>query len=284
VADIAWKASMLAHIVGSREMVRSLFFFLAISTSIFGGVVKDGLKQISVHDRVCMKVFFDEAIKMDQIAHVLYFENKPVSIIANVLKSSNGRHFNDILCLKGWHAFKKNEHLFPHPHFIFSESIVSFDESFKVLHIYIINKESLENCLDLHANLFKETLGQEFNPRQFVSQLEEGQPLNSLINKNEMLLGILLGFGEESSIAFQDFNAEHGDIPNTSQKETYCGIDLKRPKGCRINPVAFMGNPHSPQVKELISTYEKELEEISSTYKQKKNSLIMVLQRLCAEE
>jgi hypothetical protein len=269
-------------IVANQKMAKSLLvsFFLILSTSIFGGVVEDGLRQISLHDRVCMKAFFDDAIKMDQIAHVLYFKNKPVSVIGKALKAK-GRYFNDILCLKGWRAFKKNEHFFPHPHFIFSENVVCFNENFTALHIYLINKESLELCLQQYIHLFQKALGQEFNPRQFITQLEEGYSLDSLINKDEMLLGILLGFGEEASKTFRDFEEEYGDHPDESNAETYCGIELKRPKGCKINPVTFMGNPHSPQVKILAATYEDELEEISKIYRDKKDPLKMVLEKLC---
>lgn len=275
-------ASIFALIVVNQKMIKFLLIplFLILSISIFGGVVEDGLKQISLHDRVCMKTFFDDAIKMDQIAHVLYFKNKPVSIIGKALKVK-GRHFSDIFCLKGWYAFKKNEHLFPHPHFIFSENVVSFNETFKALHIYLINKESLELCLQQHIHLFQEILDQEFSPRQFITQLEEGYSLDSLINKDEMLLGILLGFGEEASKSFRDFEAEYGNHSEAPTVETYCGIELRRPKGCRINPVIFMGNPHSPQVKMLASTYENELGQISKIYREKKDPLKMVLEKLC---
>lgn len=256
--------------------VSLLTFALATSSLIFGGIVDDGLKQLSMHDRACMKAFFDDAVKMDQIGHVLYFENKPISIIAKVLKDKS-HHFQDVLCLKGWYAFKRNEHLFPHPNFIFSESIVDFNKDFKALHIYLINKKSLEICLDKHASIFKKILGQRFDSKLFVKALDEGYPLDSLIHKNEVLLGILLGFGEESSKAFCDFNK---GFP----QESYCGIEIRSPKGCKIQPVAFMGNPNSQEVKELLSLYEKELEEFSKLYKQKKDRLKLTLERLCAEQ
>lgn len=255
-----------------------LVSFVVIAASIFGSVVEEGLKQVSLHDRACMRVFFGDAIKMDQIDHVLYFENKPASVIAKVLETKN-RHFHDTLCLKGWHAFKKNEHLFPHPRFIFNESIINFAEDFKVLHIYIFNKQSLENCLQRHESLFKETLGQDFNSQLFVKALEEGHSLYSLIRKDEVLLGILLGFGEESSKAYRDFNTKGGAFFHSKM---YCGIDLKRPKGCKIQPVIFMGDPNSQEVKKLTSIYEKELEEFSKIYEQKKDPLKIVLERLCA--
>jgi len=247
--------------------------FLATSSLVFGSVVEDGLKQVSMHDRVCMRAFFDDAVKMDQIGHVLYFENKPVSIIAKALKTK-GRHFHDVLCLKGWYAFKRNEDLFPHPHFIFSESIIDFNKDFKALHIYLINKKSLEICLDKHASIFKEILGQQFNSKLFIKALEEGCSLDSLIHKNEALLGILLGFGEESSKAFRDFNED-------SLRDSYCSIEIKSPKGCKIQPVVFMGNPDSMEVKALSKVYADELEQFAKIYARKKGSLKRILEKLC---
>jgi len=179
--------------------------------------------------------------------------------------------------LKGWRAFKKNEHLFPHPHFIFTASEVNFDKNFKVLHIYLINKKSLESCLDKHQLIFKEILGQGFDSKFFIKALEQGHPLDCLIHKNEVLLGILLGFGEKSSVAFQECNA------GCAQTQTYCAIDIKSPKGCKIQPVVFMGDPNTPEVKELIFLYEKELEQFSKVYMQKQDHLKLVLDRLCAK-
>lgn len=276
-------ASMFVHIAVSEKMLRSFltFLLLAAMTTILGGVVEDGLKQTSLHERVCMRAFFNDAIKMDQIAHVLYFENKPISIIAKTLRCNNVKYFNDSLCLKGWMAFKKYEHLFPHPHFLFSESIVSFDESFKVLHVYLINKDATYTCLEKNLYHFRKTLGEEFNPREFILQLEKGVPLDILLNKDEMLLGILLGFGEESSKAFVDFNTKQIEPFESPKEERYCAINLKKPRGCKINPVVFMGNPNSPQVLDLASDYEKELEEISRIYGEKKDPLKMVLEKLC---
>lgn len=269
---------MFALTVVNLRMVKCPFLVLFFATSelLFGGIVEEGLKQTSMHDRACMRAFFDDAIKMDQIAHVLYFENKPAAVIAKIIKAK-GNHFHHIFCLKGWRAFKKNERFFPHPHFIFSESEVNFDNDFKVLHIYLINKKTLARCLAKHMLIFQEILGQEFDSKLFIRALEEGLPLDSLIHKNEVLLGILLGFGEKSSTDFRDFNA------GSLQSQTYCGIDIKSPRGCKIQPVVFMGDPDAQEVKELISIYEEELEKFSKIYMQKKDPLKLILERLCAE-
>lgn len=248
---------------------------------LFGSSVEEKLKQVPLNEKICMRKFFDFAIKNDQAAHVIFFDNKPVCFTGVVVRDKH-KTFKDILYLKGWHAFKKNEQLFPHSNFIFNEKIFA-DENLKIINIYIINKRAIVTCLQEHANLFKKTFGPDFNPKKFISQLEGGYLMTSLINDDEMLLGILLGFGEESSKAFQEEQKNYtGDFaPNWS--DTYCGIEGKRPKGCKIYSVGFMGNPNSPEVKALIATYDKELEAIWEIYQQSKDPLNIILERLCAD-
>lgn len=261
------------------------FFLLVLITftiSIFGDVVEDGLKQLSLKDRLYMKMFFEEAFKQDQAAHVLCFMNKPVCLTGPVLRDRH-KTFKDILLLKGWLAFKNHEHLFPHPNFIFSENIFSPDKDFKVLHIYFINKKSLVKCLEYHLHLFTERLGENFSVPTFVSQLEKGASLPILLNEDEMLLGVLLGFGEESSKAFKEIVENHTETFAPPTTDTYCRIDLNCPKGCKLSPVVFMGNPYSSEVQQLISIYEKELEDAWAEYKQSKDPLKMVLKKLCEE-
>jgi hypothetical protein len=173
----------------------SLFSLLliAFSSSIFGNQVDLSLKQVPLHDRIFMKVFFDESMKRDQAAHVVHFKNKAVCITGSYLKY-RGLKFKDVLILKGWIAFKKYERLFPHSNFIFSEYILEGDDDFKALHVYIINKQTLNKCLYSHLPIFETALGPKFSPEMFIAELEKGTSLQSLINGDEMLLGILLGF------------------------------------------------------------------------------------------
>ncbi len=250
--------------------------FLGIITSLFGSTVEEGLKRLSLHEKICMRKFFDFAIKMDHLAHVLCFENKPVCFTGVVVKDSH-RSFRDILCLKGWMYFNKNEHLFPHPKFLISEELTEGDD-FKILDIYIINKKALKRCLKEHSPIFIDVIGKEFSPEWFIENLEKGRSLPSLINHSDLLLGILLGYGEESSAAFQEAR-ETAQIPEWT--DTYCGIEAKQPKGCKIFPIGFMGNPNSPEVRKTLSSYDVELEEIWQLYQQYKDPLKMSLKKLC---
>lgn len=255
---------------------RSLLFCISSEA------VDINMKKLSFLDRYCMNVFFDEAIKKDQASHVIFFNNKPVCLTGPALKYQHKR-FKDILSLRGWRAFKEKEHLFPHPNFIFTENVFGDSKDFKILHIYIINKSSLKSCLEKHLSAFQEILGDDFSPDKFISYLEEGKSLLSLVKKDELLIGLLLGFGENSSRAFKEMLTKFSDNMPPPQTDSYHRIDLKTPNDCKINPVVFMGNPNSEEVKQLALTYERELEETWSIYKNNKNSLRTTLERLCAQ-
>lgn len=257
-----------------------LIIFLACATCLFGSMVEEGIKQISLNDRICMQAFFDQAIGHNQAGHVLFFNHKPMCITCSAFKHKD-KTFKDVLALRGWYAFKKNEHLFPHPKFIFSQKIFECGDDCKILHVYIINKESLVKCLNEHLNLFRKILGTHFSSMEFIAKIEEGYSLLSLLNNDEMLIGIILGYGDESSQAFKEVRTKCTQTFAPPPTESYQRIFIQRPRGCKIGPVVFMGNPKSPQVKTLVSVYENELEQIATIYPKKKGSLKMILEKLC---
>ncbi len=270
---------MRVHSVVSRGMRKALFiFFLGMGVSTFGHV-SENLKQLSLHERQCMKVFFEAMIAEDQGAHVLFFHNKPVCLTGPALKHCD-RRFQDRLALKGWRAFRRHEHLFPHPNFIFSEELVESGKDFKVLNIYLINRSRLQRCLAEHRPLFQSTLGESFHAETFMAQLEAGESLPQLLNRSEVLLGVVLGYGEESAKAFAHHTPKIG-APRIN--ESYCRIALTKPKRTKIQPVVFMGNPKSSEVQALASCYEQELEEFVQHYP-KKDFLETILIKLCEQE
>ncbi len=97
-----------------------------------------------------------------------------------------------------------------------------------------------------------------------------------------MLMGILLGYGEESALAFKKIRKRFTDTYAPPPTGAYQRINLATPEACKVNPVVFMGNPNSKEVKELVSTYEQELDEIWSIYKNSKKPLKTALEKLCS--
>ncbi len=216
---------------------------------------------------------------MDNAAHVLCFDYKPVCFTGVIVKCEH-RIVKELPCYKEWVAFKRNEHLFPHPNFIFCEELHNQDEV-EILDIYIVNKSALYKCLLVHSHLFKNALGEVFSPDWFIEKLEKGHGLTALINHSDFLLGILLGYGEESAKAYQDARRADGSIPEWT--ETYAGVDAPQPQGCKIYPITFMGNPKSLKTQKLLSTYGNELQKIWDDYQKKDDSLIFFLEHLCRE-
>lgn len=257
----------------------ALFFLCLLIQPIFGQTVEDGLRQIPFNEKMCMRAFFDNAIKNDQAGHVLYFDSKPACLTGPILKDKH-RGLSDIVILKGWNAFKKHEHLFPHANYIFNSEVFEAGQDFKVFHIYIINRKSTLNCIQKHFTLFKEILGETFTANEFITTLENGMPLSSAINHDEMLRGLLLGYGLESSKTYKNLHTEWNFKNAPPWTDTYQGINLNRPTKCKIIPVVFIGNPQSTEVRQLKSTYETELEVIWNAY-QTKDPLIFFLECIC---
>lgn len=253
----------------------TLILSLSLSSFLFGNDVDSGIKKLSFLEKRHMKTFFDKAIKNDQAGHVLYFKTKPVALIAIVLESNGKAIKEETKALKGWKALKKHQNLFPHSNFIFTENIFNPDKDLSVLHVYMINKKSLESCLDKYKQCFEEILGKDFSTNKFIAQLEQSPSLPSLIKNDPLLMGLLLGYGEESSKAFKNLESQ--------PPQTIKGININKPKECDFMPIMFVGNPNSTEVKKLVSTYEQELGEMWSNYQKSKKPLKTVLEKLCAD-
>lgn len=256
----------------------SLFFLL--TTSLFGGVVYDGLKQVSLNDKLAMEEFIELNLKWHQLSHVIYFDNKPMCFTSARLKSPDKQPM-DTFWIKGWKAFKKNEHLFPHSNFIFNCNIDENEDGWKSINLFIINKRALVKCLNNHLHIFQQILGQRCSFDWLVAELESKKSVYEILKNNERLIGILLGYGEESATAFyQAISSGIGIPPHTS---SYCPVEVKTSKGCKLFPIVIMGDPHSAEVQSIISLYEKELDEFWHIYQQQ-DSLELFFKCICSEK
>jgi len=244
-------------------------------------VVNDGLKQISLNDKLAIREFVKLNLVWHQASHVIYFDNKPMSLASARLKSPD-RQLMDIVWIKGWKAFKRHEHLFPHPNFIFNSEIDEEDDDWKSINLFIINKRALAQCFNYHLHIFQEVLGKICSFNWFVRELENKKSVYEIVKNDERLLGILLGYGEESATIFQHHQT-FGLSNCSSELDLYRPIDAKVPQGCTLFPVVIMGNPHSTEVQSLMSTYEKELEIFWHDY-QKQDPLVLFLKCICEEK
>lgn len=251
-----------------------------------GSEVEDSLKTLTCSERFYLDKFFRACIRTNHFGFTI-FSDKPVSLSGYFIRCRSDElpsPYHNKLIARGWNIWKKHEHLFQHRNFIFCEEREDvYDESlnfnFKICHIYLINKSALLTLLKAQESTFTKYLGEEFSPETFLTKVENTKKLTPYLNNSDVLLGLVLGYGLESALKFEEL-----------QKCASCGspgievcqaIVSHLPKGCKIEPVVFMGDPKSMEVKNIKEHYADPIEKIWSIYKDK-NFLVSVIKALCA--
>ena len=251
------------------------FLFLFWFQNLSADWVDNQLKHLSLGERASLRHFFGTVIKEDHLGHVLFFSNKPACFGGGFIKGE--RSLDKKLFMKGWRVWKAKEHLFPHSDYIIHDEVVDFGGENVALHIYFINKKTLLETLMRQEEKLREGLGKDFSKEVFVRNLEQGN-LFPLIDADQALLGILLGYGVESSVAFRqndEAKQKKGDLIHPVEV-----IFCTSKKEFLVHPVTFMGNPESDEVKSLQEKYGQELEKINEIYL-RRDLLKISLQALC---
>lgn len=250
--------------------------FIICLSPLTGVGFNDQIAQVPAWDGYLMRVFADESFIWNQTAHPIFFINKPCSLCSIDTHPEFSTYRCSIL-LSGWKTFKKHSCGLIHSNFIFSEAIDKYG-----IDIFIINKQALKKCIDKHLNTFRSILGSHFSYDRLVLQLENKINLNDIIQNNKLLLGIVLGYGEEASRAYENHNDNCWDY-GLVNPELYTGISANLPSKCPFFPVAFMGNPQSKEVQKLTKEYYKEIMCFWGYY-QLKDPLILFLEGLCRHQ
>lgn len=265
--------------------MRILIFLVAVlfSFSLRGQTIEKLLDGIAPDDREKIEQLFSFFVRRDSLGYVLFGETKPVCAtgIALTCKESmtpfawtdNPLHYQKEI--KGcWEVWQRYAHLFKHPNIIICEEYEGMAGGI-YLHLFFINKKTVGPLLEKYREDFAEILGVKFSPKAFIAELEKKKKLRPLIQNDEKLMGLLLGFGRESSTAFKNFRKKGDELARP------LGRIAHRPKGCPITPVCFRGYEDSQEVKELVKIYDKEIQEIADIFNDK-NFLTITLQKLCS--
>lgn len=238
-----------------RKIAVIIFF---LGSYLFADSIKENLNKIPKRERRYLEYFFRDFVYTSNLAFI-FLDYKPASLNSHILYAPNYCYFNrsaNTSSIKGWEIFKKNEHLFSHPNYLFTEEIRD-QGIIKVRDILCINKISLLNVLIDHKKRFIEKLGNSFSPEKFIKDIEEKKCLFSLINDDDELLGIILGFGAESSRNFVECH------------EKLIGFDSTGNTYSKINGVVFKGLPHSKEANELMDRYHQQQEQLCNFYRQR---------------
>ena len=261
-----------------RAIYLTVFFLFC---SLEGKEVADIMQSMPSKDKERIEFFFSYLVQRDNLGFVLFGHTKaaafcsipivcdyalvPESITETPLKYQKNLK-------QSWAVWNRYKDKFKHPNIIICEEHDCFKKS-AFLQLFFIDKRKLGPLLDEHREDFEKVLGKNFLATDFMDRLEKKRKLRPLIKHDEKLLGLILGFGKESSSGFKKMQKGEKDPLFTRVGH--------RPKGCCIVPVSFRGNPDSTEVKALVDTYTKEILEIEDIFK-RDSFLSDTLEKFCS--
>ena len=234
---------------------------------------KESVQKLIQDERMILEKFFQILVKTDGLGYTLY-GSKPICLSAYFDSVPLGNFFhgcNSNAIKRGWQVWKKYESYFPHPNYLIFAVREIVSENITHL-LYFINKPLLIQTLQTHHKLFVQELKRNFEPQDLLAELAEKRDLLAVLNHHEGLLGILLGYGVESSMNFQarDKVWNHGVPLSYDEADFQSTLVNGFEPLCELMPITFSGNPHSPEVKALLAQNEKEIEYLRELYSQGK--------------
>lgn len=253
-------------------LLRFVLLFLLVFSNVFSKETvieeqdfkyfNDFIKRHFYRDNFAYTLFGDKPLSLEAFALV-----EPVSVINPI-----SLHFNSI-SVKRWETWKKYATYFPMKNYLLFEQHGKDNQKF----IFFINKQAFVSCVRNHQAIFDEELGKKVEGEQLLLDFAEGK---TPLWKNQLLLGILLGYGECNARLF----AERAKIEELS----LLFGDIFPNKCCKINErlghfeegeVVFVADLNHPETKALKQKYKNLTKEIADKYALR-NFLEVTLQKM----
>lgn len=269
-----------------------VLFFIVFNFYVFCSQnIKDTLSKIPKDEKEQLEMLFRGFFNGEHFSYTL-FGDKPMSIsnYSNGFFDKN-ETLSKIRCKYNtkteWNTWKKYELLFPMTRYLLIEV---FQKSENSNNIYFINKKYFIHTIDKYANLFQPVFGEDITGYSLLKKIEEDPSLLLMIEKHQLLLGILLGYGEHNARLYDKrdelspfvWRRKFPEIPIkpplpspgfSSLKEEFnayfsvltCFGDYKY-SPLMIKSVHFAADHKHRETKKLKRKYEKMRGDISSIY------------------
>jgi len=241
-------------------VIRSIFIILFIFTEAYGAFPQEDI--IEDQDLKYFNDFVTDHFFCDNFAYTL-FGDKPVSLGGHFLELPEAnRIFLDFPSIywKRWEVWKKYAEHFLMKNYLLFEQDAGENRKF----IFFINKQAFVLCVKRHQAIFDRELGKKVQGEELLVEFAEGK---TPLWKNELLLGILLGYGEHNARLFakrakiEGLSLLFGDIfPNE-----YRMID-KHLNFFEEGKVTFVADLHHPETAVLKKKYQKSTQKIAENY------------------
>jgi hypothetical protein len=283
---------------------QALVLILVVSVHVEAIDIKSNLSTLLHEDVVELEGLFHKLVFNDHFAYTL-LGGKAVSLSScfdevpweKILKGSK----QGIIFWHKWETWIKHRSQFQSKHFLLFKEKSNYLDNVSL--IFLINKKLFTETFKKYQKTFDYILGHQTSPEKILEDLESGNTtLQSAFLGNEILLGIMLGYGEHNASLY----SRRDELYRT---RGYSKLMLKKPKPSEgfetiedeiqylhnvlsfydtqgpllvFNSVNFAADPSHPETITLIEKYRRLGQEISQTYKDK-NFLEVTLSLLTAE-
>jgi hypothetical protein len=248
--------------------------FLFIYFNLNANSILDNFKSIPFDDQENIKYLFHNIFLQQDGAYTI-FGDKPVSsagsfVIASweatIMEPAQVGKFG-----RSWKTWQNYKDRFPLQKYIIVGERFPFKKSgLVVIYTFVINKKSFIETLNNHLILFESVLNKKIDAENFLDNIETGKcSFLTSINRNEMLLGILLGYGEHNaSLFYKRSKRSHArKLFPLDEVKLEC-TDKESYPMMLINPVQYSADLDHPETKALQKKYKNLRKKISEIYSQ----------------
>lgn len=186
-----------------------LFLFLLINFDLLSNNSVESLRHIPTEDLEALSGLFSYLIKEEQVAHTLFGEKpiscatltirNPIVFIPTKIRYYSGKFTSSLWAQ--WQVWKRYESLFHINEFIIIEEHTKY--SSKIKYIIIINKKLFIKTIEEYLWIFQKKLSKAIQPEKLLKEIEEKKSLTAVIQDDDLLFGILLGYGEHNAKLYQ---------------------------------------------------------------------------------
>lgn len=292
-------------------MTKYLFIalFLSFTFKNFAQDVKDILSKIPSNDREALESLFYRMMNNDHFNYTL-FGDKPISLSGDF----NLTPYENILWArqrcggafwKNWEIWEQYQNFFPLKNYLFiKEPSIN---SPHVVNIIFINKKQFIEKINQYLDVFQESLKRNVTGESLLIEIEEKKRFAPIIKNDELLWGILLGYGVHNAALYSErlkleqfINFE--DLPKIPEKKPssqgkfscieeeyeYLTSKLKFFGEYSYSPliarsVHFVADLNHPETKALEKKYTQLRSKISAIYAQG-NFLEIALSKLTSND
>lgn len=293
-------------------MDKLIFLLMVILPySLFTQDIPNIQTKLSSHDQKELENFFHILMDEDQFSYTL-FGDKPVSLSGDYIITPYEVILSGVpsggIFWKRWGIWKEvaKELLIKKYSFIEEPAYNCLNGNMGF--VFFINKQAFLKTVNNHIQTFKNILGKDITAVKLLEEIEQRQAFMMPLNRSELLLGILLGYGEHNARLYTRRKClkkfiSTKTLPTTPEKKPspapeFSSIEEEEKflhqkqqpfffqdygVPWTISPVQFAADLDHKETKKLKKKYARLREKISRLYVESNNFLELIISQLTAD-